>query len=224
MQIVIYGNGSMARVLYSYARRSMDVRGFTVDDVCIQPGDDTLCGLPLIPFSRVLEAFNPSEYTMIIAIGFIEMNELRERKYNEAKAMGYSFTNYIHPSFILHDDVRIGENCIIYENVAVHPGSSIGNSVFITANASIGHDCRIEHSNWINSGVSIAGGVHVRPGCFFGVNACVAHGVTIGARNFIGANTLIGKNTGDDEVYLSETGQLFRMKSKAFLKFSRMLD
>jgi len=42
----------MAKVLHSYARRSMDIAGFTVDDHCI--ADDTGCylGLPLVPFSR----------------------------------------------------------------------------------------------------------------------------------------------------------------------------
>jgi hypothetical protein len=53
------------------------------------------------------------------------------------------------------------------------------------------------------------------------VNSSAAHSLRIGARNFIAANTLINKNTEDDQVYLSEPGQLFRLKSKTFLGFSR---
>ena len=34
-KIIIYGNDSMARVLYSYAKSNMNICGFTVDDCCI---------------------------------------------------------------------------------------------------------------------------------------------------------------------------------------------
>ena len=222
MQVVIYGNGSMARVLFSYARRSMAVCGFTVDDVCIADNSATFCGLPLVPFSVVQEVFDPTAFKMIIAMGFIDMNDLRVSKYLEAKEKGYLFTRYIHDSVLIHDDVSIDENCVILDHVSIHPGCKIGPGTFITSNVTIGHDCIIGASNWINSGVSIAGACHIGPGCFFGVNSSVGHGVHVGARNFVAANTLLIKRTDDDEVYLSEPGQLFRLKSKAFLNFSRM--
>jgi len=223
-KIVIYGNGAMARILFSYARRDMDVCGFTVDDICIKENSSTFCGLPLVPFNSVEKTFYPDVYKMIIAIGFIDMNELRDKKSTEAKEKGYSFETYLHPSIIIHDDVSIGENCIILDHVSIHPGCRIGNNTFISSNVNIGHDCIIGPSNWINGGVMIAGGCDIGHGCFFGVNSSVGHGVRMGAKNFVAANTLINKNTKDDEVYLSEPGQLFRLKSKSFLKFSRMLD
>lgn len=224
MRVVIYGNGAMARILYSYARHSMNVTGFTVDDSCINENAKTFCGQPLVPFSSVEKVFDPKEYKIIIAMGFIAMNELRDKKFLEAKSKGYSFVSYIHPSVLLHDDVSIGENCIILDHISIHPGCRVGNSTFISSNVNIGHDCIIGSSNWINGGVMIAGGCEIGQGCFFGVNSSVGHGVRIGLRNFIAANTLINKNTKDNEVYLSEPGQLFRLNSQSFLKFSRVLD
>jgi sugar O-acyltransferase (sialic acid O-acetyltransferase NeuD family) len=224
MKIVIYGNGAMARILFSYARHSMDICGFTVDDICIKEKVNTFCGQPLVPFNAVENTFDPKEYKIIIAIGFIDMNELRDKKYLEAKEKGYSFANYIHPSVFMHDDVFIGKNCIMLDHVSIHPGCRIGNSTFISSNVNIGHDCIIGPSNWINSGVMIAGGCEIGQGCFFGVNSSVGQGVQVGARNFIAANTLVNKNTKDNEVYISEPGQLFRLNSKSFLKFSRVLE
>jgi sugar O-acyltransferase (sialic acid O-acetyltransferase NeuD family) len=224
MKKIIFGNGAMARILYSYARRDENICGFTVDDSCINNNSSTFCGLPLIPFTNVEKTFSPAEHQMIIAVGFIEMNELREKKYYEAKGKGYSLATYIHPSIMIHDDVSIGENCIILDCVSIHPGCRIGDNTFISSNVNIGHDCVVGASNWINGGVMIAGGCDIGPGCFFGVNSSVAHGVRMGARNFVAANTLINKNTKDDEVYISEPGQLFRLKSKSFLKFSKMMD
>lgn len=223
MRIVIYGNGAMARVLHSYVRHRMDVVGFTVDDACIAAGVTTLCGLPLVPFSRAQEVFDPAVCRMIVAVGFIEMNELRERKHEEARAKGYSFATYVHESVLIHDDVTIAEDCIILDHVSVHPGSHIGQGTFISSNVNIGHDCSIGPANWICAGVSIAGGTRLGPGCFLGVNAAVGHGVRVGARNFIAASTLVNRDTADNQVYISGAGELFRLPSKAFLKFSRIL-
>ena len=219
MKTVIYGNGAMARVIYSYARHSMNICGFTVDDSCIAANSDTFCSLPLAPISRVQEVFDPKECQMIIAIGFIDMNELREKKYLELKSKGYAITKYIHESVLIHDDVSIGENCIILDHVSIHPGCRIGQGTFITSNVNVGHDCIVGNYNWINAGVSIAGGCHIGHGCFWGVNSSTVESIEIGSCNFIAANTLINKNTKDNEVYLSESGQLFRLSSQSFLNF-----
>ena len=223
-KVLIYGNGPMAKVLHSFARRSLNVVAFTVDDHCIGAGEASFCGLPLLPFSAVERSCPPAAHTMIVAVGFAEMNDLRERKYQEAKAKGYCFETYVHDSVCRHDGVAIEENCIVLDHVSIHPGCRIGRGTFISGNVSIGHDCRIGHSNWINGGVAIAGGCTIGSRCFFGVNACVGQDVQIGEQNFIGANTLIARHTQDGEVYISESGVKFRLNSKAFLKFSPALS
>jgi sugar O-acyltransferase (sialic acid O-acetyltransferase NeuD family) len=220
MRTIIYGNGAMAKVLFSYARRSMDIAGFTVDDHCI--ADDAGCylGLPLVPFSRVEMQFPPTSHDVIVAVGFIEMNELRARKSQEVRQKSYSLTSYVHESVCMHDGVAIEENCTILDHVSIHPGCKIGEGTFISSNVNVGHDCTVGPYSWINSGVAIAGGCHLGAGCFFGVNSSAAQGLRIGKRNFIAANTLVNKHTEDDQVYLSEPGQLFRLKSRPFLGFS----
>jgi UDP-3-O-[3-hydroxymyristoyl] glucosamine N-acyltransferase len=160
---------------------------------------------------------------MIMAMGFIEMNDLRIRKYFEAREKGYCFTSFVHESVLMHDEVVIEDNCVILDHVSIHPGCRIGRSTFVSSNVNIGHDCIVGEANWINSGVAIAGGCNIGKGCFFGVNSSAAHGLRIGARNFIAANTFINKHTEEDQVYLSEPGQLFKLKSKSFLKFSELL-
>lgn len=221
--LVIYGNGAMAKLLYSFARRRMNVVGFTVDDHCIAEGNATFRGLPLVPFSEVERHFPPSTCEMITAVGYGEMNELRERKYHEAKARGYRFASYMHESVFLHDGVEIEENCIVLDQVSIHVDCRIGHSSFISSNVNIGHDCRIGRASWINSGVAIAGGCDIGSHAFFGVNACVGQGIRMGRQNFVGANTLISRPTGDGEVHLSEPGMKFKLNSKAFLRFSPAL-
>lgn len=219
-KILIYGNGAMARVLYSYARHSLDIAGFIVDDDCIATGETRFQGLPLAPFSQVVRVFDPASHAIIVAVGYREMNALRLRKQQEARERGYRLASYVHESVLRHDGVVIEENCVILDHVSIHPGSRVGAGSFISSNVNIGHDCDIGAGNWINAGVVIAGGCRVGAACFFGVNAAVGDGVTLGERTFVGANTLINKATGDDEVYISEAGQRFPMGSAAFLKFA----
>jgi sugar O-acyltransferase (sialic acid O-acetyltransferase NeuD family) len=222
-KLLIYGNGAMARLLYSYVRHSREVCGFTVDDQCMFQ-QDSFCNLALVPFTQVETVFDPTECEMIIAIGFIDMNDLRARKYEEAKAKGYSFGSYVHASMLRHEGVSIEENCIILDHVSIHPGCTIRRGVFITSNVNLGHDCVIGANTWINAGVAMGGGCTVGERCFMGVNSSLGHGVKLGAQTFIAANTFVGHDTQDNEVYVSEAGQLFRLNSKAFLKFSRIFD
>jgi sugar O-acyltransferase (sialic acid O-acetyltransferase NeuD family) len=223
-KIVIYGNGAMAKVLYSYLRKNYEVTGFVVDEGCIAKDKVNFLGLPLVSFNSVCDIFSPESYQMIISVGYPEMNEVRQKKCEQATQLGYELASYIHKSFHLHDDVRIGQNCIILEHVFIHPGARIGDGTFICANVNIGHDCCIGNYNWINSGVTFGGRCRTGVGCFFGNNSCIGHGVSLGERNFIAAHTLINRSTADDEVYISEPGQLFKMNSKDFLKYCKMQE
>lgn len=217
--ILIYGNGSIARLLHSYPLFAESVIGFTVDDEMIKDAETSFCGKPLVPFSNVETEFPPKDVRMIIAVGFLDMNNLREKKFREAEIKGYGFSSFVHPTVEIRNGIEIGANSIILDHVSIHTGSTIGPGTFISSNVNIGHDCTVGGFNWINSGVSVAGYCTLGERCFWGVNSCVADSVTVGRETFIGANTLIAKNTEDYSVHISEGSKVFPIKSRAFLKF-----
>jgi sugar O-acyltransferase (sialic acid O-acetyltransferase NeuD family) len=218
--ILIFGNGAMARVAFSFVRRNEAVAGFTVDD-SVLGAETRFCGLPIAPFSRVEQVFAPETRRMLIAVGYRDMNKLRLAKAAEARAKGYRLASYVDPAIIRHDDVEIGENCILLDQVSIHPGCRIGASVFISSNVNLGHDCVIGDGAWINAGVALGGGCKVGAGAVLGVNACVAHGVSIGAHAFIGANTLADRDVAENATLISPGGVPFRLNAEDFLKFAR---
>ena len=220
MKTIIYGNGAIARLVFSFIKGTRDVGGFLVDDSCIPPGVSKLCGLQLIPLSMAEQTFAPDTYEVIVAVGFLSMNSLREQKSKQLQSMGYQIGSYIHESVLIHDDVTIDQGSIILDHVSIHPGSHIGKGTFVSSNVNIGHDCKVGKYGWINSGVSVAGGCDIGEQCFFGVNASTANDISLGKKNFVGAGTFVGKNTDDDAVFISEQGQQFPMSSQAFLRFS----
>lgn len=217
--VVVYGNGAMARVLQSFAAETFPIVGFTVDAACIGDGETHFCGLPLVPFEDVAIHFPPERFDALVAVGFADMNDLRRARHDAFAAMGYRFARYVHPSVVLHPDVVIEDDCLVYDHVALHPGTRVARGSFIASNASLGHDCRVGAFSWINSGVALAGGVEVGEQAFFGVNASVADGVCLGVRSYVGAGTLVVRDTEAESVTIAPAGERFPGSSRAFLKF-----
>lgn len=216
-RLVVYGNGQMARMLLGFFRERFEVVGFTVDRSVIV--EHSLESLPVIPFDEIQSVFPPENHRMIIAVGYLEMNDIRARKYEAATAMGYRFENYIHPSVAHHTNVSMGENNVILEHVAIHPDTSLGNSNFISSNTSIGHGCSIGNNCWVNAGVSIGGETKIGDNCFLGINATVGDNIELARRCYVGANTLVSRSTQADEVHISASGERFPLPSADFLKF-----
>ena len=211
----------MAHMLYEFVKLEFNVVAFTVDRDCI--ASEIICGLPLIPFDLILQEYPPEDYYMLIAVGFIDMNNVRQDKYFEAKKKGYQFINYIHPSVVRHDSLVMGENNIILDHASLHPFTILGDSNFVSSNTNIGHGCFIGNNNWINAGVSVGGETIIKDNVFLGINSSLSHGLLIDDKTFVGANTQINRSTAKGDVFLTECGEKHRLKSEIFLKFSNAI-
>ena len=218
-KIIIYGNGKIAGILYQFIRRSYQVVAFTVDERVISD-KKLFFGLPLVAFDKVEKDFPVKEYKMIIAVGYINMNNLRVQKYNEAKQKGYDFVNYIHPSVMIHDDFIIGDNNVIFDHVSIQPGASMGHSNYFWSNSVLAHGSSVEDGNWIASGVVISGDTKVGSRTFLGVNASIGHNIIVGDECFIGANSLVTKQTDAMSVWINRDAEQFRLDSKRFMVFT----
>ena len=219
-KLIIYGNGKISKIIYHFLKKQFKVIAFTVDSKFIK--EKSIYKLPVIAFENIENFCDPNVNNLIIAIGYINMNSVREQKYFEAKQKGFNFINYIHPSVEIHDNFQIGENNVILDQVSIQPYSKIGNSNFIWSNAVLGHGTCIENTNWIASNATISGDTIIKSKCFIGVNSTIGHNITIERENFIGAHTLVTKNTKINEVYISKEGDKFRLDSKRFLLFSKV--
>jgi sugar O-acyltransferase (sialic acid O-acetyltransferase NeuD family) len=218
-KIIIYGNGKIASILHQFLKSSFEVVAFTVDEV-VMKDERVFSGLPLFAFDRIEKYFDVEEYKMIIAVGYTNMNNLRVQKYNEAKQKGFNFINYIHPSVMMHDDLIIGDNNVIFDHVSIQPGASLGNSNYFWSNSVLAHGASVEDGNWIASGVVISGDTKVGSRTFLGINASIGHNIIIGDECFIGANALVTKQTDAKSVWINRESEKFRLDSTRFLAFT----
>src|SRR5690242_8891484 len=108
-KIVLFGTGRGAAVAHRFLSRDTDhqIVGFTVDAAYIK--DKAHRGLPLVAFEEVERGYPPDDYLMFIMLGYQGMNGLRERKFNESKAKGYSFATYIASNIFRVEPIDTGQ-------------------------------------------------------------------------------------------------------------------
>lgn len=219
-KLVIFGVGKIAEVVYYYASSEcgFEVAAFCADAEYIKI--ETLNGLPVVPFQEAEKKFPPSGYDMFIAVGYHDLNRLREKKCTEAIEKGYSLVSIISPLCNIPSNVTIGWNCFIMPPAIIHPCTQLKNNVFVWSGAMVGHHSVIEDNCWLTSCCNISGNVRIGANTFVAVNATIGHSVIIGKNCFLGANTLVTKGLDDDKVVIAESHKPLRLTSSQFLRMS----
>ena len=216
--LIIFGIGKIAEVVYYFAKEecNFDVVAFCVDKEYIQA--NTFKGLPLVPFEQVKEYYPPERYDVFVAVGYQDLNRLREKKCIEAINKGYQLVNVI--SSGIPRDLKFGWNCFIMPPAIIHPCIKIGNNVFIWSGAMVGHHSIINDHCWLTSCCNVSGNVQIGANTFLAVNATIGHSVRIGKNCFLGANTLVTKDLEDEKVVIEESSKPIRLNSAQFLRMS----
>lgn len=204
-KVIIFGNKQIAEIAHFYFTHDSDckIEAFTVDREFLDA--DTFCGLPVVPFEEVAEHYPPSEYKMFIAVSYAELNKVRARKFEAAKKMGYELISYVSSRVTGWGDTKIGENCMILEDVTLQPFVRIGDNCTIWSGNHIGHHVSIGDHCFITSHVVISGGVEIGDYSFVGVNSTLRDHVRIGKSCIIGAGALVLHDVEDDGL-LKATG------------------
>ena len=217
--VVIFGTADLARVALAYLAEDSpyEVAAFTVHQRYVTA--PTLLETPVVPFEELTRSHPPTEYAMLVAIGFRRMNRARAEIYEECKAAGYELISYVSPKAMVSSRARIGENCFILENNVIQPFVEIGNDVVLWSGNHVGHDSTIGDHCFVASHAVISGNVTIGPYCFVGVNATFRDGIKVGAECLIGAGALITKDTQPGEVYAAKMTELAGIPSSRVRSF-----
>ena len=212
-KLVIAGNTSNARLARYYFDIDSDyeVAAFAVNKEYIK--EESFEGLPLTALEDIEKTYPVSEYELFIAVGYTDMNKIREKLYYYCKEKGYTLANYISSRCSFLTQFPTGDNCFILEDNTIQPYVRIGNNVVLWSGNHIGHDVKIEDHNFISSHVVISGFVTVKRNCFIGVNATIRDAITIAPETLIAAGAIIMKDTEEKGVYLPARSTMFDKKS-----------
>ncbi len=212
-KIIVFGTGDIAQLANYYFKTDSDLEivAFTVNQSYIK--DSVFEGIPVIPFENIEHLFSPSEYEMFIALSYSKMNAIREIKYNEAKAKGYSLVSYISSKCTYLSNYPCGDNCFILEDNTIQPFVRIGNNVTLWSGNHIGHHSIIHDHNFLSSHVVVSGHCEIKSNCFMGVNSTLHNNITLKKGTLVGAGAIISKNTIENGVYIAPKSGIFKLNS-----------
>ncbi len=212
-KLIIIGLSNNAKLAANYFERDSvySVIGFAVNSDYIN--EDIFYNLPVYDLETLELKFPPSEVDVFVAVGYKNMNLIRENLYISVKSKGYFLPNYISSKSTFLTEEKIGDNNFILEDNTIQPFVKIGSNNVLWSGNHIGHDVEIGNHNFITSHVVISGFTKIKNNCFLGVNATLRDDIEIANKTLIAAGAIIMKNTKEEEVYLGAKSILLDKKS-----------
>ena len=197
--LVIFGNTVLAKVVHFYFSRDTKYKtvGFTVDKRFNE--GQAFLGLEVFNFETLEQTHPPSSHEVFVATGPTQMNALRERKFHEAKAKGYTLARYISPHAIC--DSPTGENTFVADMTIIHPFVEIGANNFFWEQVFIGNDSVIENNCYFSPKSTLGTFARVKNNCVLGTSSTVKTGVQVAECSLIGASCYISRDTQRNGVY-----------------------
>lgn len=133
-KLLLVGAGGFGRVVLEYA--SCHYNCAFLDD-----GDATIVdGVPVIGKTGDMKKFFPEYKLLLVTIG---NNMLRERLYQEAASIGYSFPNIIHPTAYVSPHAHIGYGCVILNYAVIQNNAKCGDGCILNPGVELHHDSSI---------------------------------------------------------------------------------
>ncbi len=214
--ILVFGNGRISKILSTYIKKKFNIKAYTVFKKFLK--QKKFNDLPIIETESLKKKYSPKKYKIIIAVGYLEMNDVRKHAFKFLKKEGYNFENYIDNDSLIFPNMKIGTNNFILENVSINPETKIGSGNVVWSNSVISHNVSIKDFNWISSGCVISGDCKVGNNNFFGSNSTISNNTFIPNYTFLGAGTLISGKIESNKTYIKEKTIKYNFESKKFLK------
>ena len=214
-KLIIVGTGPQAQIARDYfvEYSNYDVVGFACH-IRFKESDD-IYGMPLIAIEDLPEKHSPDGTAAFVAIGYKNMNKMRQSVYEEMKSLGFRLVSFIHPRATISATAEFGENVFVFEENTIQPYVKIGNNTVLWSGNHIGHHSSIGNHCFISSHVVVSGSCKIGNNVFVGVNATFHDSLEIADECLIGAGTLITKSTKPKEVFLASRTKPFPKNSEA---------
>lgn len=218
-KIVLAGNSITAEILYAYLQGDSryEVVAATVDDEFVATG--SLDGFSSIPISLLASEYPPAQVSIIMAMGYNDLNRSRASFFERLRGQGYVVETYIHPDAHVYSAHPVGEGSIVLPGAVVEPHVRVGANTMVWCNATLAHHCAVGDNAWIASGAVISGQAVIGRNTFVGVNATVVNKIAVGEFNVVGGGALITKDTKANSVHLARSAEEWRYSADDYVKY-----
>lgn len=215
-KLIVVGDSAFAEVAFEYFTHDSeyDVVAFSVERDFLKK--DELFGLPVLPFEELSTTCSPDEHSVYVATVYTQLNRLRTRLADEAKAMGFRLASYVSSDAHVWSNVEIGEHAFIFEGNVIQPFVRVGRNVVLWSGNHIGHHSTIGDNCFVSSHVVISGFVEVGESCFLGVNSTIVNNVRVGRDCWIGPAVVVTKDVEEAAFYKPALGEIGARSTREF--------
>lgn len=195
LDAVIFGGGGHARALMDTAQGS-GYRIIGAIDAVRPEGTPVLAGLKILGGESLLQdLFDRGVRTAFVGVGGATSNQARANVYHLLSAIGFSLpplvarsahlgmestlgeATYLFPGASVGPAVRIGNNCIINQNVVIAHDSVIGDHVHLAPNAVVAGHCRVGTMSTIGMCATVMNQINVGENCLIHNNVALTQDV-----------------------------------------------
>ena len=190
-QVIVFGIGHMGEVMASCLSDDCGktVAAFTVDRE--YKTVENFCGRPVLSFEELPGYYDPSDYDIIVAVGYAEINRTRHEKMAVCTRLGYSLLSYVSPHAVMPPHFIPEPNVIVFEAATVQRFVSIGAGSIIWPNAFIGHHAVLREAVFVGPNAVVGGGSDIGSRCLIGAGAVVRDFCRMGENAVVGAGSTL---------------------------------
>lgn len=190
--LVIWGASDQCRVNYPILKQL----GYQIEALVDDTSDkgSLFEGVPIYMGENGLDVFLRA--TKIDGLGFVvaignPFGQVRMKLHGLLKRKGLSPVSFADPTALICKTVSYGEGLQVMPAAVVHNDVKIGNQCIINTRALVEHDCVLKDGVEIGPGAVLCGRVHVGENSWIGANATVRPRVIIGDNSIIGAGAVV---------------------------------
>jgi len=212
-QVVLFGTGAVARVVRFLLDHESphEIVAHAVDRDRWQGGE--MGGVPIVPFEELPDHYPPGEVKLFVAVGYSRMNLIRAEHCAQARTMGYELVTHVSPRASTWPGLALGDNCLVMDQVVIHPFARLGSDVILWSGSHIGHDAVIGNHCFVSSHAVVSGYATVEERCFLGSNCTIRDGITVARECVIGAGAVVTRSTAPRSVHAAPAASVLPVTS-----------
>lgn len=156
--------------------------------------------------------YPPSKVQLVMGIGKMHGNAIRQQIISKFSNAGYSFATVIASSATVSDFAILGEGVQVLPGSIINARAHLSDHVIVNTGAIVEHDCYVRKHVHISPGATLCGGVNVGEGAIVGPRAVIGQGRTIGSHALIGAGCSVARDVNSSTKLLPGENRTFNGK------------